>query len=133
MTLNDLIMKGQITKKEQWQVKSSGLLHPALMDAKNKPDISLHAIVLLSGTPRYNINKELTKKLAHLTEGSEYSINSPQLCQQIIKDLIIEEEREEIMVLFNVRALVTSINLEPVKKSWQQHYTHIHTQPNQIH
>ena len=69
-TLNNLTKKGQITKEKQRWMKSSGPILPSFYGYPkiHKPGIPLQPIVSLPGTPTYNIAKELTKKLRHLTE-----------------------------------------------------------------
>jgi len=115
--LNDLTKKGQISKDEQRWMKSSGPILPRFYGRPkiHKPDIPLRPIVSLPGTPTYNIAKELTRKLKHLTEESDYSINSPLQCLQKIKDVKIEDD--EIMVSFDVTALFTSIDPALAKES----------------
>lgn len=78
-----LTQKEEITKGEQWLMKSSG---PVLLCfygclKTQKPHVLLYPIVSLPGSPTCNITK-LTKKLGLLTEGDKYTINSPLQCFQ---------------------------------------------------
>lgn len=72
----------------------------------HKPILSKHITIMV---PIIQYSYELTKNLGLLIDRREYSINSPLLCLQKIKDLRTEDE---IMVFTGCPALFLSIDTE---------------------
>nr|CAH8820893.1 unnamed protein product [Trichobilharzia regenti] len=119
-TLNKLTKTGQITKQDRWRMKSNRLVLPRFYGRPkiHKANIPLRPIVSLPGTPTYNLSKELYRKLKHLTESCDHSINSAIQFLEKIRGIQIDEQ--EIMVSFEVTALYTSIGQKLAKETMEQ-------------
>ncbi|CAH8591236.1 unnamed protein product [Schistosoma mattheei] len=116
-TLNKLIKAGEITKQDQWRMKSNGPVLPRFYSRPkiHKPNIPLHPIVALPGTPTYNLSREISRILKHLVDSANHSIKSPKQFLDQIKN--IKTNDDELMISFDVTVLFTSNELNLVKET----------------
>ncbi|CAH8592007.1 unnamed protein product [Schistosoma bovis] len=116
-TLNKLIKAGEITKQDQWRMKSSGPVLSRFYGRPkiHKPNIPLRPIVALPGTPTYNLSKEISRILRHLVDSAKHSIKSPTQFLDQIKDIQINND--ELMISFDVTALFTSTEPQLAKET----------------
>ncbi|CAH8658977.1 unnamed protein product [Schistosoma guineensis] len=114
-TLNKLVKAGEITKQDQWRMKSSGPVLPRFYGRPkiHRPNIPLRPVVALPGTPTYNLSKEISPILRHLVDSANHSVKSPTQFLDQIKDIQINND--ELMISFDVTALFTSIEPQLAK------------------
>ncbi|CAH8600980.1 unnamed protein product [Schistosoma rodhaini] len=116
-TLNKLVKAGEITKQDQWRMKSNEPVLPRFYGRPkiHKPNIPLRPIVALPGTPTYNLSREISRILKHLVDSSNHSIKSATQFLDQIRNIQINDD--ELMISFDVTALFTSIEPNLAKET----------------
>ena len=107
--VSQLVADNKITKIQSYRLKSSNGRAPVLygLPKLHKENTPLRPIVSFTGSPTYNLSKDLARILSELTGKSDHHVRNSKDFAKFITSITINDDEQ--MVSFDVVSLFTKI------------------------
>ena len=108
--MSQLVADNEITKVQSYRLKSSNGRAPVLygLPKLHKEHTPLRPIVSFTGSPTYNLSKDLARILSELTGKNDHQVRNSKDFAKFITSITINNDEQ--MVSFDVVSLFTKIS-----------------------